>query len=132
MRAPKQPERDEHHHCAAPWNERGQTIICEPEPGCEQIQRRQDNASQKHNRNQSAIARIHAANHFFIALCASAKDATDRHVDNHTDQKNKVPRLNSHKCARERPSTGRSDATVESETPFSPSSLLLPTSCFLL
>src|ERR1700688_5177474 len=119
MSAPKQPERDHHHDCAAPWDERGQTVICEPEPGCEQIKRRQDNVSQNDKRKQSPIARIHATEHFLIAFGASTKDTTNPHVDNHADQENNVPRLDSHRTAGERPSTTRSNSTTESETPFS-------------
>src|ERR1700736_2253603 len=119
MRAPEQPERDHHHSRAAPWNECWQMIISERQPGCEQIQRRHDNASHKDNCNQGAITCIHSANHFYIAFCAHAKDATDRHVDNHTDQKKKVPHLDSHKCLSERPSIRRPEATIEGEPPFS-------------
>src|SRR4029077_16617897 len=118
MRAPKEPECDNHRYGPAPWNERGQMKISERPPRCEQIQRRQNDCPDNGQGQERAIARIHATEHFLIAFGASAKNTTDPHIDNHADQKNKVPRLDSHKCARERPSTRRSYVTVESETPF--------------
>src|SRR6266487_3400666 len=100
MSAPKQPERDDHYRCPAPRNKCRQTIISEPKPGCEEIERRQNNASHKDQRHQRAIGGVDPAHHFLIALRASAKDPANADVDNQADQINEIPCLNSHSCAR--------------------------------
>src|SRR2546423_11024603 len=84
MRTPKEPERDNHRYRPAPWNERGQMIISERQPRCEQIQRRQNDVPDKDHGHQCAIAPVHASEHFLIEFRASAKDTTDGYVDNHT------------------------------------------------
>src|SRR6266480_5004260 len=99
MSAPKQPERNDHYHCPAPRNKCWQTIISDPKPGCEEILRRQNNASHKDQCHQRAIGEVDPAQHFLVALCASAKDPANADVDNQADQINEIPCLNSHRCA---------------------------------
>jgi len=70
------------------------------QPGCEEIERRQKNASYKDQRHQRAIREVDPAHHLLIALRASAKDPANADVDNQADQINKIPCLHSHRCAR--------------------------------
>ena|SRR5438105_2859608 len=96
VRTPKQPERDDHQYCPAPGNECGQTIISECEPGREQIERRENDASHKDQRHERAIASIYATDHFLVMLCPSAEDTANADVNNETHEINQVPLFDSH------------------------------------
>ena len=96
MRSPEQPECYDHHHGTNPGNVPGQLVISESEKRSEQIENRQEHASDRHDHDEYGLAAITPAQHPHVAFAALLKHATNKHVDNETDQKDDIPGLDLH------------------------------------
>ena len=100
VRAIEEPERGYHQYRATPLSERREVIVREPEPRCEQIDDWQQKTTLNDNGHQSLFQRIRPAYNLLIALRAVLKHTANGHVNNETNEKNKIPRLNSHVLVR--------------------------------
>src|SRR5215510_6266337 len=96
MRAPEEPKRGHHYRRAKPRNESWKLVIGEREPGREQIDYRQEKGSYRNDDHEGAISPVRSADRLFIVLGSRRINPTNNHVGNEADEKDNVPRLNSH------------------------------------
>ena len=96
MRAPEKPQGGHLQNCPAPRSEGGEAIIGESQPGCEQIEDRQQKTPRHDEQHQQPFSRIQPADRLLIAFRALDEHMTNAHVNNEADEKNNVPRFNSH------------------------------------
>src|SRR5438270_7956161 len=96
MRTPKQPERQGKDNRATEGSRRGKPVVCEAEPVCEQIEERQQEASDANRDQERPFTGVVLPDQLLVALRLSLKDAANSHVDDKGDQKHQVPALNAH------------------------------------
>src|SRR6266487_2028350 len=94
MRTPEKPQRSHQQNCPAPRSEPGQAIIRESQPGCEQINDRQQKAPRHDEQHQHPFSRIQPADRLLVAFRALDEHITDPQVNNERDEKNYAPKYN--------------------------------------
>src|SRR5438477_2408017 len=96
MRTPKQPERQGKDNRATEGRRRWKPVVCEAEPVCEQVEERQQEASDADRDQERPFTGVVLPDQLLVALRLPRKDAANRHVGDKGHQKNQVPALNSH------------------------------------
>ena len=93
MRAPEQPQRDDHQRSPNPLNKSRNAIVGKSQQGSKQIENWEDHASDCHDHYQDNFAAIAPAHRLHLSFASLLKDPANNHVGNETNQKNNIPGL---------------------------------------